>query len=98
MLNTRDFAKLYAEEYGVTWESAKNTCDSFWKLLSKLLYQEGQDVFIRRFGVFKHKRTPQTRVRHPVTGEIIAKPSRDVVKFKQSEVPYTSVDLEAEEE
>lgn len=86
MINASEFSKLYAKTYGVSREYGTTVCRSVFDLLSKVLYEDGQDVSIYRFGVFNHKTLAEKKLRHPVTGETIKMPMRDVVKFRQSEL------------
>ena len=92
MINANQFSKLYAEEYKTTQAEAAEHCGNVWRLLAKVLFDDGFDVGISRLGMFKHKQSPESKVRHPVTGEMIVKPARDVVKFKQSSHATASKD------
>lgn len=84
-MNAKEFSRLYAKTYGVTNEYAATICDSVFKLLGSSLYEKGEDITIYGFGSFKHKKMAEKRARHPVSGEMITIPERDVIKFKQTE-------------
>ncbi len=85
MINTADFAKRYAKTYGVSNKYAATVCESVFRLLGTMLYEENEDVSIYRFGSFKHTKMAEKRAKHPGTGEMITIPERDVIKFKRTE-------------
>lgn len=94
MIYAKDFSRIYAKKFGVTYEYSQAICNSVFGLLGKLLYEEGQDVCIHRFGSFKHKETAPKRARHPGTGEMITIPAKTIIKFKETEVDWNSQDGE----
>jgi len=89
MLSTSDFSKLYAKEYGVSLESATVACSNVWKLLGKVLYTLGEDFNIHKIGTLKKQRVSPKRFKHPLTGKLSVRIEKYVIKFKESEFPYT---------
>lgn len=89
MINATDFSRLYAKTYKVSNEYGATICESVFKLLGELLYENKEDVSIYRFGSFKHKTMAEKKARHPKTGEMITIPERDVIKFKPTEASKT---------
>lgn len=86
MVNRRQFSRIFAERYGVTYQDADQICRNAFELLGILLYEENEDVVISGFGAFKHKKAKPKNVRHPGTGEMLITPERDFVKFTPSEL------------
>ena len=85
MLTLKEFSRRYAETYHVTYDYANTICQTIFRTLGRVLYEDKEDVVIYGFGAFKHKKTKEKAVRHPVTGEMSKVPERDVVKFHMSE-------------
>lgn len=85
MINTRELCRMYAKTYGVSIKYSESIVNSVFDLVKELLYDEKQDIQIRKFGTLKHKLMKEKRVRHPATGELFIMPERDVVKFIPSE-------------
>ena len=81
MINRKQFSRMLAEKYGVTYQSAEQICKDIFELLGKVLYEDKEDVTISGFGSFKHKIAKAKKVRHPTTGEIVTTSERDYVKF-----------------
>lgn len=86
MINRREFSRLFAETYGVTYCSSEQLMKDVFALLSKKIFQDGEDITIPGFGAFKHKTAKPKRVRHPKTGELIVQPQRVFVKFTPSDL------------
>jgi len=84
MITANDFAQTYSELYGVPSKYARYDCDKFWKLFSKLLYEDKNNITIYGIGSFRHITKMERKVRHPGTGEIITIPEQNVVKFIQA--------------
>jgi len=89
MLNASDYSKKYAEEYGMSLEKAAEECAKHWRLLGKVLYGDRMDLTVHKIGTFKRQKTAPKRFKHPTTGEITVRPEKSVIKFKESEFPYT---------
>jgi nucleoid DNA-binding protein len=85
MINTTDFCREFAKTYGVSIKYSETIVNSVFEFLGHKLFEDGEDVLIRRFGTFKHKKMAEKNVRHPGTGEMMTMPERDVVKFTRSE-------------
>ena len=86
MVTRKQFCRLFAERYGVTYRAADVFCRKVFELLGDLIFREDEDVLITGFGSFKHKPARERFVRHPSTGEMIVIRGRDVVKFTPSEL------------
>lgn len=84
MINATEFARMYAETYGVTIKDATTYCESVFTLLAKLLYEDRVGVGIYGFGSFTPVETAPKRNRHPSTGEITTIPPKKVIKFRQA--------------
>ena len=84
MINAKDFSRAYAERYGVPYKYATHDCEKFWELLSKLLYEDKEDITIYGLGSFRQKTKAAKRVKHPVTKEFITIPESSVIKFTQT--------------
>lgn len=87
-VNANEFAKRYSEEFGVPIKEAIIACHRVWLLGSHLLYAEGKDVSISRFGVLRRQRMAPKRFKHPVSKKIITRDAKDVIKFKASKNPF----------
>ncbi len=85
MINRREFGRLYAERFGVTYKESDVVARRVFELLGSLLYEEKEDVTITGFGSFKHKTAKAKQVRHPASGKIITIPEKEFVKFIPSE-------------
>lgn len=85
MIKTSDLYRKYAKTYGVSIKYSESIIDSVFDLLAELIYDNKEDVQIRKFGAFKHKKFKAKVVRHPTTGELITTPEHYVVRFIQSE-------------
>ena len=83
MMNAKDFSRAYAERYGVPYKYAMHDCEKFWELLSKLLYEDKENITIYGVGSFKQQTKKEKMVRHPATKEIITIPESTVIKFTQ---------------
>jgi|GEM_PF-3361015 len=89
MLNLSDLIKLYSEEYGVSLEIATIECAKHWRLVGKVLFGMKEDLTVHKIGTFKKQVMAPKKYRHPVTKELMTRPSKVVIKFKQSDFPYT---------
>lgn len=85
MIKTSELCRRYAKEYGVSIKYSESIINSVFELLSELVFEEKEDVQIRRFGSFKHKNFKPKTIRHPKTGELKTLPEHTVVRFVQSE-------------
>lgn len=85
MIKTSDLCRRYAKTYGVSIKYSESVVNSVFELLSEIIYEQGEDVQIRKFGAFKHKNFKPKTIRHPRTGELKTLPARSVVRFTQSE-------------
>ncbi len=92
MINRREFGRLFAETYGVTYQTADKMCRQAFELLGNLLFEQSEDVVISGFGSFRHKVAKPTVFRHPKTGEIVQIPEKTYVKFVPSEVLEAKAD------
>ena len=88
MLNASDYARLYSEEYGVSLETAAEECAKHWKLLGRVLFKDGLGLSVYKIGVFKQVLTAPKKFKHPATGELLIRPAKRVIKFKQSDSPF----------
>ena len=86
MINTTEFCREFAKTYGLSIKSSESIVNSVFEFLGQKLFEDKEDVLIRRFGTFKHKKMAEKTVRHPGTGELMVMPERDMVKFTPSEV------------
>lgn len=86
MINRKQFGRILAERYGITYRDSDRLCRNVFELLGNLLYKEKEDVIITGFGSFRHKTAKEKKVRHPGTGEIIITPEREFIKFTPSEL------------
>jgi nucleoid DNA-binding protein len=84
MMNAKDFSRAYAERYGVPYKYAMHDCEKFWELLSKLLYEDKENITIYGVGSFKQLTKKEKKVRHPITKEIMTIPESVVIKFLQT--------------
>jgi nucleoid DNA-binding protein len=84
MINAKDFARAYAERFGVPYKYATHDCEKFWELLAKLLYEDRVNITIYGVGSFRQKTKAAKKVRHPVSKEIITIPESSVIKFVQT--------------
>ena len=84
MINAKDFARAYAERYGIPYKYSTHECEKFWELLAKLLYEDKQNITIYGVGSFRQKTKAEKKVRHPATKEIITIPESCVIKFVQT--------------
>ena len=85
MISRREFGRLLAETYGVTYQTADKICRQVFELLGILLYEKKEDVTILGFGYFKHKTSKGKTLQHPRTGETMTIPDKVHVKFFPSE-------------
>lgn len=85
MINLTDLSRIYAKTYGASLKDSATICESVFNLVRTLIFDEGEDIQIHRFGTFKHKAMQEKKVVHPGTGEEMIIPAKTVVKFKQSE-------------
>lgn len=83
-MNGKEFSKLYAKSYGVNQKYAAVICSTVFELLGKVLYEDKEDVTFYGFGSFKQQIMAEKRARHPVSGEMIVIPERQVIKFRPS--------------
>lgn len=85
MINRKQFGRIFAKRYGITYQDAEEICKNTFELLGELLYNQKEDIVINGFGSFKHKTAKAKNVRHPATGKIITTPEHDFIKFTLSE-------------
>lgn len=85
MKKTSELYREYAKTYGVSIKYSESVINSVFDLIAQILYEDKEDIQIRKFGTFKHKTMKPKVVRHPGTGELITMPERDVVKFASSD-------------
>ena len=90
MLNAKEFSRKYAETYGVTYKYAAMICQSVFDLLGETLYDEKEDVVIRGFGSFRHKKVAGRAVRIPLTDTMVTIPDRNIIKFSPSDAAYNN--------
>lgn len=88
MMKTSELYREYAKTYGVSIKYSESVIDSVFDLIAQILYEDKEDIQIRKFGTFKHKTMKPKVVRHPSTGELITMPERDVVKFAPSDTLF----------
>lgn len=86
MITIKQFSRDYAEKYGLTYKASETLIESVFEYMGSVLFEQGEDIVIRRFGTFKHKKMSPKRVRHPGTGEMMTMPERNVLQFKRSEI------------
>lgn len=85
MITTNELCRIYAKEYGISLKYSQTIVSSLFETLSQLIYVEGEDVQIRKFGTWRHKKSKARYFKHPATGETKLLPERDVIKFLPSE-------------
>lgn len=98
MKNMREFSRLFAEKYGLRYKDSTYVCKGVFQLLGELLYEQGEDVVLNNFGSFRHKKTAEKKAKHPITGEMVTIPPRDIIKFKISDTFRLETPEEDEEE
>ncbi len=86
MINTTEFCREFAKAYGVSIKYSESVINGVFEFLGQKLFEDKEDVQIRKFGTFKHKTMAQKNVRHPASGKMVVVPERDVVKFIPSEI------------
>jgi|GEM_PF-3581651 len=86
-INAKEFAKRYSDEFGVPLNEAEVICNRVRLLGSHLLYVEGRDISLHRFGALRHKKTAPKRFKHPKSGKMIIRESKDMIKFKATKNP-----------
>ena len=89
MINSTDFSKLYAHEHSISEKEAAAVCAGIWKLLGKVLFTLQEDISIHKVGTLKRQRVAAKKFKHPVTGVLSKRVEKTVIKFKQSDFPYT---------
>lgn len=85
MVTTKELCRIYAKTYGISIKYAETIVNTLFELMSQLVYIEGEDVQIRKFGTFRHKKSKPKAFKHPVTGEMGLVPEHDIIKFLPSE-------------
>lgn len=83
-MNMTQLWRLYAQTFGCTYIEARQFCEQFMDLLAYIMLEKNQDVVLQRIGGFKHFHQAEKRVRHPKTGEFVAIPAHDLIRFVKS--------------
>jgi nucleoid DNA-binding protein len=76
-----DLARMFAKRYGVSIIFAKEFIQDTFQLVGDVLYEDGEDIYLSKFGTFKHHKTEDRYTVHPKTREKVLVPGRDVIKF-----------------
>ena len=84
MISSKKFIKKIAEENKITASEAAFVYNAFITTLQKALYEEGEDVWFRKFGAFKHCTIPERKFKLPRYSEPMTAPEINVVKFKEA--------------
>lgn len=97
MVNKSDLIKEYAKRHEVTMSYARQIFETVFELVGEHIVNEGDDVYIHRFGTFRHKHTKEHLVKHPATGEMVMAESKDKIFFVPA-VAWSGESSELEEE
>lgn len=93
-MDKEKFVARFAKECGVTLINAEAIIDSVFDVLGHLLYEEGEDVSVGKFGHFRQTIRKGRRVIRPDNGEEMTYPTKRCVRFCQPQ--STIVDIEDE--
>ena len=86
MNGKNELYRRYQEKHGCSFVAAKNAIDEVFENLSDMIrtLEVGEDLTFSKFGRFKKTVRPERVARNPRTGETVAVPEKEVIKFKLS--------------
>lgn len=76
MKNIKDLSKRVSENKNISQKDAHNIIEDTFNEISKILIEEGEEVRIKNFAIFKYGTVPGKKTKHPTTKEDIIIPSK----------------------
>nr|DAV25081.1 MAG TPA: Bacterial DNA-binding protein [Caudoviricetes sp.] len=81
MKNIKDLSKRVSENQKISQKDAHNIIEDTFNEISKILVEEGEEVRIKNFAVFKYGMVPGKKTKHPTTKEEIVIPDSRTIRL-----------------